>query len=380
MCEGNIFEVLSQDIQIPEIVQNKANEAFRQIRCEAPQSGKEENENMSARVLFSNGKRRKLTIAILVAAMILGTITVGAAVYKKWSQGIEEEFHVDEEKKQFAEDSGVIDFPNLSVTDNGVTVTVKQSMADDYFAFVAFKVEGFEIEKDMQPGFGSTIAYIDGETIDSFSGFYDGIVAGPDGRGVLADGSEVPKENGRLIKDYRLEDGSLECRIAMCQFRGEKGAFIGKTIHVEFEDLGIYPGKAEPIEKYIEGKWNFEWQLGGSVESYAAELNTELEDIGVIVKQIEISPMSMKAVLDFSRVGVNPPILTGVKLKDGTLIPYLYLGPGFRGMKDGMYIDTFLVDRILDVDEIEAVLFRKDKLYDDEVPVEDRYYIVNIRP
>lgn len=149
MCEGNIFEVLSQDIQIPEIVQNKANEAFRQIRCEMPQSRKEENENMSARALFSNGKRRKLTIAILVAAMILGTITVGAAVYKKWSQGIEEEFHVDEEKKQFAEDSGVIDFPNLSVTDNGVTVTVKQSMADDYFAFVSFKVEGFEIEKDM---------------------------------------------------------------------------------------------------------------------------------------------------------------------------------------------------------------------------------------
>ena len=49
-------------------------------------------------------------------------------------------------------------------------------------------------------------------------------------------------------------------------------------------------------------------------------------------------------------------------------------------MKDGTYIDTFLVDRILDVDEIEAVLFRKDESYDDEVPVEDRYYIVNIRP
>lgn len=68
------------------------------------------------------------------------------------------------------------------------------------------------------------------------------------------------EENGRLIKDYRLEDGSLKCRIAMSAYNGKKGAFIGKTIHVEFEDTGV------------------------------------------IVKQIEISSISMKAVFEFSRI------------------------------------------------------------------------------
>lgn len=66
MCEGNIFEVLSQDIQIPEIVQNKANEAFRQIRCEAPQSRKEENENMSARVFLAMGNGENLQLPFLL--------------------------------------------------------------------------------------------------------------------------------------------------------------------------------------------------------------------------------------------------------------------------------------------------------------------------
>lgn len=379
MDAGNIFEILNQEIQIPEVVQNKANEAFARIQCEALQSKMEGNKRVNTGALFRKGKRRKLTMAILVTVLILGTITVGAAAYMKWSQGIEEEFYVSEEKKQFVEDSGVVDFPGVSVNDGGVTVTVKQSMVDDYFAFVAFKVEGFEIQEGMEPGFVETKVDVEGETINSFGDFYDGIISDGDGRAILADGSEIPWKDGQLVLDYRLDDGSLEYRIAMCSYNGKKGAFIDKTIHVELKDLGIYTQKAAPPEVCVEGQWDFEWQLGGSDASCVFDVNAELEGSGVIVKQIEISPISMKASFEFSRIGVNPPSLTGVKLTDGTVIPNIYMGPGLRGYKEGTYIDTFLVDRILDVDEIEAVLFRKDKPYDREAPIEDMYYIVNIR-
>ena len=96
MDAGNIFEILNQEIQIPEVVQNKANEAFARIQCEALQSKMEGNKRVNTGALFRKGKRRKLTMAILVTVLILGTITVGAAANMICSQGIQEEFYVRE--------------------------------------------------------------------------------------------------------------------------------------------------------------------------------------------------------------------------------------------------------------------------------------------
>lgn len=371
MRTGDFFEILSRDVEIPAAVQNKANEAFEQIRSES-QAGHKARK-------FGGGKRRRLAAAVIAAVLILGSFTLGAAAYIKWSQGILDEFHVDEAKQQLAQNSGVTDFPDLSVENGGVRVTLTQSMSDDYFAFLVFKVEGFHIDAGMEPGFVDTKVSVEGETIHSFAGFYDGLVNDGTGRAVMADGSEVPAEDGHLMIDYRLEDGSLEYRIAIASYNGKKGALIGKTIYVELADLGVYTQKGEAPDTYVEGQWNFDWQLNGSTQSYHFDMNTELADTGIFIKQIEITPISMKAVMDDSGAETGIPWLTGVKLKDGTYLTNLYMGPGFKGRREGDYVDHFLTDRILDVDEIEAVLFQKTTAYDRDAPVEDMFYIVNIR-
>ena len=49
---------------------------------------------------MANKKRKKSFMAITVAAVIVfGTLTVGAAAYYNWSNGLSEELRIDEEKQ-----------------------------------------------------------------------------------------------------------------------------------------------------------------------------------------------------------------------------------------------------------------------------------------
>lgn len=391
----NIFNVLRQDIEIPEIVQNKADIALEQII-------NEQKANMPLPVPKKKRKRynrAKIAVAILVATMILGTVTVCAEIYKKWSKGLEKELHIEETDKIVAETTELVQFQNITVEDAGVTITAEQSLVDNYTAFLSFKVEGFDIEKYDEPGFGQVTVNIDGQTVNAYHTFYDNLIVGDDGFVVMADGSEIPRdENGKLLYSYLLEDGSLEYRILITEFKGTKGSLFNKTIHVQFEDLGIYTEKAGPVEIQFNGKWEFEWELQGCESIYEKETEAALGDTGAMVKYIEISPISLNVIYDFKReitwettmvgdeelkVGYynEPPLLLGVKLKDGTLLPYVNMGGGLAGfISDNEYRRCFMTDRILNVDEIEALLFKNDETYDHMVDeTEEMFYIVNIR-
>ena len=95
----------------------------------------------------------------------------------------------------------------------------------------------------------------------------------------------------------------------------------------------------EKIGQLKEGKWAFSWQLTGSDEIYTAKVSEKLGDTGALVTGAEVSPISIKAVYDFPAKMVKeeavdessgtvyetdmlaePPLLAGVKLKDGTLV------------------------------------------------------------
>lgn len=395
MNERNIFNVLKQDIEIPEIVQNKADIAFEQIM-------NEQKANMPVPVPKKKRKRYnriKIAVAILVATTILGTVTVCAEIYKKWSKGLEKELHIEETDKIVAETTELVQFQNISVEDAGIKITAQQSLVDNYTAFLSFKVEGFDIEKYDEPGFGSVSVDVEGETVNAYYDFYDNLIAGDHGGIVQSDGSEVPKdENGKMLISHIMEDGSLEYRILLMEFRGEKGSFFGKTIHVQFEDLGIITQKAGPVEIQLNGNWEFEWELQGSRSTYEKELHAELGDTGATVKHIELSPISLKVIYDFEKTVTSyfiseygeeynipiysePPRLLGVKLKDGRLLSGLNMGGGLDGfINEHEYTICFMTDRILNVDEIEALLFKNDETFDTGVEcTEDMFYVVNIR-
>lgn len=396
----NTLEILQENIVIPDVVMKKANDAFAEIQSEGSQNSSDVKRIHSKNGLFRTN-RKKLGMVALAATLVLGTVTAGASVYLRWSRSLEKELRVTKNEKQIAEKSGLADFPEMSVTDGGVTVTAQQSIVDNYYAYLSFKVEGYEVPVGKQPGFEQTNITVDEGDVSYDSSFYDGLMPGEDGLAVLDDGSPIPlDENGQWVIDYTMADGSLEYRINVSG-NGEKGFLMNKKIHVELKNLGTYPGKAESVETDIEGSWTFDWVLKGDNSIYTAVCNEPLGNTDATVIGAEISPISIKAIYDFPRKRIKdtildgetgeksayttyaePPALVGVKLKDGTLLSNLYYGPGMSGYideKSNQYELQFAIDRILDVDQVKSLLFIKSVPEEEGVLTEKNLYVVDIR-
>lgn len=382
MSEKTTLDILKKDIVIPENVQDKADEAFAKIRREAEgrKSAPMEIESGRAVRMKPEGRKairlherrgRRIAAATAAAVIALSTITAGAA-YLKWSKGLEKELAVTDEQKEKAEGTGLAGFPNLSVEDQGITITAQQSIIDNYYGYLAFKVEGYQAGKGEKPDF--------------------------DGLSITVDGKDISYTYGVEAGAVVDEAGSFEYQIQLYA-DGGKGSMIDKKIEVEFSDLGVIREKAGMAEDVIKGNWAFKWKLTGSDEIYTAKVNEKLGDSGATVTGAEVSPISIKAVYDFpakmikekaydesagteyeAEMLAEPPLLAGVKLKDGTLV--MDTQGGVLGYTDGgkkNYEERYGMGRILDVDEVESLLFVKKPLEEERELTEDDLYVVNIR-
>ena len=219
----------------------------------------------------------------------------------------------------------------------------------------------------------------DKETSILGGGFYDGLVTGPYGLVVLEDGSPVPKdENGKLIISYEMDDGSLEYHLSL--FSEEKGSFLNQPIHVKLSDLGVFEKTDFTAKK--QGDWEFDWILQGTDSIYSTECHMALGDTGATLVAAEVSPISIKTVIETnSDTQGKPPALIGVKLKDGTFYPYVTSGgQSSFDAKQGRYEIIDGTERILDVEQVESLMFVKTapKIGEEEL-TEENCYEVKIR-
>ena len=294
-------------------------------------------------------------IIILAAVLTFALGTVGVAYFMNWIRR-------------------PADFQEQSVLVNGVKITAKQSIVDSSYAYLAFEVKGYDLPQGAKPGFDCVDVTVDGQAVNMSASFYDTISAG--------------------------EDKTLKYQISLALVY-EDDTFINKPVHVVLKDLGVYAGKAMSAAADMECEWVFDWILQESNEIYKTKLNEKLEGTDVTVIGAEVSPISLKAIYHAPRVSITkqgvdekgecfyyetcaePPGLAGVKMKDGSFYPNLYKGPGRSGYKDedsDTYVEMFAIDRILEVDQVEALLFHRGNTGNEEgAGMEDRYYIVNIR-
>ena len=446
--EKEMIKILQKDIEIPKVVQERAENAFAEIyarsrgksgeneeereRREAESSpegmerkreaakkkqmenkGKEngtEERRMDMATGKTQGKSRgkrkngakrgawkKTQAAAVFMAIVFacGGITAAAA-YIHWSKSMEEGMQITEEQKVQLEEEHAVAFAMQECTTQGVTITAEQSITDNYFAHIVFRVDGYEVGEEEEPAFEKIRIHVDGKEdfYNWWGSFYDGLIAGPDGRAVYADGSPIDYESDGMLGKYVMEDGSMEFTVTLACH--EKGELLDKQIHVELENLGTV-AKAEYLDTKVEGTWEFDWNLRGkeSVETFV--LQAELGDSGATVTKAELSPISMHVEYHFplkeiteegldengeviyTKMNAEPPSLVGVKLKDGTLYPYLTDG-GSMGYEEGdleTYIATFATDRIVDVEQVEGLLFWKSS--SEGAPTEDNFYVVPIR-
>ena len=205
----------------------------------------------------------------------------------------------------------------------------------------------------------------------------------PDKNGVqYIDGSEPETEaDGSMIENYMMDDGSLEYHMILKSH--EKGFFTGKQLHVELENLGTV-AKAQYFPD-IEGNWILDMTLGGADTARYIETCEKLGDTETIVTGVELSPVSMRVTYDFPKTEprmeefedengeiqtiawpAQPPFAFGIRLKDGTVMKYISAGSestGYTSEEGQEYVVSFPLDRVIDPDQVEAVLFRE---YDEE--------------
>lgn len=393
--KNDILEKLQEDVVIPDMVQNRADAVLAGIRSQTPKDTVQQKNEQRRKI-----PRKRMWIVIAAAIVTLGAASVGAAAYMKWSKGLSEGLRASEEQKKTLEDNHMVTPIEQAATDNGVTVTVTQSIVDSYYAYISLKVEGFEVAEGEQPDFGKLEVLIDGKSgfsenmQDSFAAtgrFYDGLTAGDDGSLVNVDGSELTfDESGGHVRSYIMKDGSMEY-ILILDSHGNRESFINKTIQISLENLGTL-AQADYIPG-MEGSWSFDWTLEGSADKKEFSVNVPWEDGEATLLKAEISPISIYAEYEYPRqietesyidqetyiTYADPPTLTGVKMKDGSLHPFLCYEPGLQGYlteDSDVYTKSFSFDRILDVEQIEALLIVKSYPQDGSPITEEDFYVL----
>ena len=306
---------------------------------------------------------RKLLALSLAAVLILTTMTA-AAVYVRWPDSILQDFPFRDQDKQAAEQAGLASFPpTVSTTDQGVTISVAQTLMDPYRAVIIFRIEGVKLPKDAVPQADWEITMRDRDAANGAYGFFNGILETAPGVLTYSDGSPLKRdENGTSIPRFSGEDGSLEYSVSLTFDTPQSPSTL-----VTARCSGIYLQNDEEEIPLVEGSWELSWNMTGSAQSRIVEPDIPIGDSGYFLKRAELS--SLTAILEISgtdrtpdspsvkRMSYGVPDLEGVMLKDGSYIP---VPTGTICSVKPLGNQTVLCNsciQVVDVDQIDALVF-----------------------
>lgn len=332
------------DVELPEIVLEKANDAFAKIQRE--ETSTMTNINSYKKTNRSRTLRKFTAVAACAGLLVVGSVASAAAIHHIWGRGMQGTLQSTDEQQQKLTDQGIAqvipeqtDYSDLAVTSNGVTVAPDTVITDDKFIYMSFCISGYDTEgKD--PSFEfinvsvkdpSSNASMD---LSSNSCFYDGIVS---------------DENGNL--EY----------VITAFVQDQNDSILGKTAQVDFTNLGT--SEKADYTNVIDGNWNFTIPLSSVSSDKTITVDKAVEGTPFTVKDIKISPVSMElnyAVSEeiHSYTNKTLPGFMGVVLKDGTRYPYL-ADCGIDGYTDDTLTNAYELrsfDRVIDVDDVAALL------------------------
>lgn len=326
---------------------------------------------------------RKLMIVAMAAVMLMATLT-GAAVFTRWSQTAQNRYNPSEDIKEQAEKSGLSvmleetkgeENPNevLSVTDQGITITAVQTIVDNYQAEITFRIEGFDVPEDEYPSVWPTVT-IDGDShfFTSQSGaIFDGTTRNEAGERVYASTGEPVRcrddEFHTVILEPVAADGSIEYTHYI-SFDETDGRYFGKEIVFTFHSMDFESDqKAGMPEPQVEGNWELKWTLTGTNDSITITPNAKIGDSDVILLDAEIGQLSVKTryqVQDYwegwNQLVELPQAICGIRMKDGSEHICIPSTSGFEDQENMIYfIESTMFDAILDVSQVESLMFHK---------------------
>lgn len=376
---SNIFQ---EDIKVPEIVLQKADEAFAGIQTEGRSTMKKNNQTENRKHTFW---RNPAAVAACTCIIVAGSVTAGAAVHHVWSRGMQGAVQATDTQQKELTDKGAAvvlkeqkDYSKLAVTDNGITITPETIIVDENFAHIAFSVKGYDLAEGDEPGFDDwNIGVKDGKegsSVQAYGGFYDGIVSDENGNPVYEDGSSLKEdEQGQIISHYVDEDGNLEY-VASIGVADWKDSLLGKTIVCKLKDLGtLYKTRFTLAQ---EGNWDFEIKLPDVSTASNIKVAKGIENTPFTVDDVELSPISIKinysvnGEVTFKEDTNQVPQFLGVILKDGKKISFLgdAGGTGYNeAMTEAYTLSSFV--QVIEPDQVQAIILRNDDGEQIEIPI-----------
>lgn len=383
---ANKKTILSEEIELSEIVLKKANQAFEMIKQE---------DIVYMKKTHTRGKKIFKTQAAVIAGVCIlavSSISAVAAIHHYWGRGMNGNIQASDEQQQVLTEKNIAkvyseepDSPSLAVTNNGVTIEPDTVIVDEKFVYMAFRISGYSVADRMEPGFDMVNVYQGDNPEDesawvNMSGtMYDGIIPDENGTLVYEDGTSIESyEDGSIISHYTDDNGNMEY-IIQASVVDKNDSFLGKTIHVEFENLGTFSKGA--FIPAVDGHWNFEINLSDVSSTQNIKVGQKVEGTNFTMEDINISPISIEVNYSVSAAPIEKeddlgiPEVKGVVLKDGTRIPYL-ANPGRLGYTDSSKSNAYQIAgfaRVVDVDEMAALIvltsYENEKVETQEIPI-----------
>ncbi len=375
--------VFSTEIELSEIVLEKTNQAFAMIKQEDISHMKKANKK---------GKKLFKTQAAAIAGVCIlavSSISAVAAIQHYWGRGMKGNIQATETQQQVLTQEQVAkvysedpDSASLAVTDQGVTIAPDTVVVDDRFVYMSFSISNYSVEEGMEPGFETVTVYQgdnpqeDAARVNMSGSMYNGIIPDENGSPVYEDGTPIASyEDGRIICHYTDDNGNMEY-IIQASIVDENDSFLGKTMHVNFTNLGTLAKAA--FTPSVNGNWDFEITLPDTSSSQTITVGQKVAGTDFTIEDINISPISMKVNYSVTKApsenedNLGIPDVMGVILKDGTRIPYLTDGGG-SGYTDSSMHNAYQIagyNRVIDVDEVASLIvmtsYENDKV---EIPL-----------
>lgn len=347
------IDILREEIKIPEVVVDAAEDAFAQIAQEVSMSQKSE----VTKVKRKPGFKKKWFAIAMVAVLAIGTLSVGAATNFQWFKAYTDVLEISEEEKALIEKYSMGAGVGQSVTDNDITITLEEYICDRRAAFIIFSIEGIDAPAEGQRlhlgGDGSHAGHV-----TNGSSKYLG--QDPDTGKLLYMESILTSSTGQMVSGYM---------------------FANFTSVEIWEEEGIY----EPILSK-EGQWDFKVKLEETKGTKTYTTDTPVKGEDASLKEVTISPISMEYVVEYSSDYYYSVVEAEKENDDIIWMDYVVDFYGFM-MKDGsierpsggggsqwrmIATSECSFGKVIDVEQIESLLFfSEDYNSDDGVTAED---------
>ena len=316
---------------------------------------------MTKRIIASERGEKKVKkisgfTIVLAAVLVLFMATAIAAAVGGWR--LDSVLGVTEEQKEDYQNTGLLDEPQMSVTKDGVTVTLDQCVAVPEAAYIAFRVKGFPVQPGQEPGFGTLeCKAVHGETFIDWNAGFHSEEAEP-GKNAYAD------ENGDLLFYFIAAPSDSGVSLA------------GMDLRATLDDLGVHNGKAGDVVQGVKGPWEFEWTLKGTEKrSDLTDLNAPIGEDGCVLTEAHLTPLSidMRMIVPrelnaHSAMEDAVPYFSGVRYADGTVLTELNNGgsEGYESRESSVYREKVTLNRVIDPEKVESLLFYWSADWDDD--------------